>query len=82
MFLEIITPDNKVFSGEVNGVYFPGADGGFEVLNNHAPLISTLSKGSIKIRSTGSEQNIAIDGGLVEVLNNKIVVLAEAVIEQ
>jgi F-type H+-transporting ATPase subunit epsilon len=81
MFLEIITPDEKVFSGDVNSVYFPGADGGFEVLNNHAPLISTLTKGNIKIRSTGSEKNVMIDGGLVEVLNNKIIVLAEAVTE-
>lgn len=80
MFLEIITPDDKVFSGEVNGVLFPGTDGGFEVLNNHAPLISTLGKGNIKIKSTGSEKNVMIDGGLVEVLNNKIVVLAEAII--
>lgn len=80
MYLEIITPDEKVFSGEVNGVHFPGTDGGFEVLNNHAPMISTLAKGNIKIRSTGNEKTVMIDGGLVEVLNNKIVVLAEAVI--
>ena len=79
MFLEIITPDEKVFSGDVNAVHFPGTDGGFEVLNNHAPLISTLTKGNIQIRSTGSEKNVMIDGGLVEVLNNKIIVLAEAV---
>ena len=82
MFLEIITPDEKVFSGEVNGVHFPGSDGAFEVLNNHAPLISTLTKGNIKIRSTGKEENVTIDGGLVEVLNNKIIVLAEAVLEK
>lgn len=80
MYLEIITPDEKVFSGEVNAVHFPGTDGAFEVLSNHAPLIGTLSKGNIKIRSIGNEKNVMIDGGLVEVLNNKIVVLAEAVI--
>lgn len=80
MFLEIITPDEKVYSGEVHGVHFPGSDGSFEVLTNHAPLISTLGKGNIKIKSAGNEKNIMIDGGLVEILNNKIVVLAEAVI--
>jgi F-type H+-transporting ATPase subunit epsilon len=80
MHLEIITPDKKVYSGDVIGVQFPGIDGGFEVLNNHAPLISSLGKGNIKIRATGEEKNIVIDGGLVEVLNNKVIVLAEAVI--
>jgi F-type H+-transporting ATPase subunit epsilon len=80
MYLEIITPDRKVYSGEVIGVNFPGTDGLFEVLNNHAPLISTLGKGNIKIKASGEEKNVVIDGGLVEVLNNKVIVLAEAVI--
>ena len=81
MHLEIITPDEKVFSGEVTAVNVPGTDGAFEVLNNHAPIISTLAKGNVKIKSAGPEKNIMIDGGLVEVLNNKIIVLAEAVLE-
>ncbi|MBX9853486.1 MAG: ATP synthase F1 subunit epsilon [Cytophagaceae bacterium] len=80
MHLEIITPDEKVFSGEVTAVNVPGADGAFEVLNNHAPIISTLAKGNVKVKSAGTEKNIMIDGGLVEVLNNKIIVLAEAVL--
>lgn len=82
MQLEILTPDNKVFSGDVTFVNLPGTNGYFEILQNHAPLISTLEKGEIKIRNGNTEKNIMIDGGLVEVLNNKIIVLAEAVLSQ
>jgi F-type H+-transporting ATPase subunit epsilon len=80
--LEIITPDKKVFNGEVSAVNFPGSDGPFEVEKDHAPLISTLDKGNIVIRNSGGDKNILIDGGLVEVLHNKIIVLAEAVLAQ
>ncbi len=81
MLLEILTPDAKVYSGEVTGVNFPGSDGLFEVLTGHAPMISTLAKGNIKI-SGGTEgtKEIMVDGGIVEVLNNKIIVLAESII--
>jgi F-type H+-transporting ATPase subunit epsilon len=84
VFLEIITPDKKVFSGEISAANFPGSDGPFEVEKDHAPLISTLDKGNIVIRnfSPGVDKNISIDGGLVEVLHNKIIVLAEAIIAQ
>jgi F-type H+-transporting ATPase subunit epsilon len=80
VFLEIITPDKKVFSGEVPAANFPGSDGPFEVEKDHAPLISTLDKGNIIIRAAGGDKKILIDGGLVEVLHNKIIVLAEAVL--
>ncbi|HSI90990.1 MAG TPA: ATP synthase F1 subunit epsilon [Adhaeribacter sp.] len=80
MHLEIITPDKKVFEGEVIGAMFPGTGGAFEVLNNHAPLISTLENGPVRIHTSAGYQFITIDGGVVEVLNNKIVVLAEAVL--
>ncbi|QHT70587.1 ATP synthase F1 subunit epsilon [Rhodocytophaga rosea] len=80
MHLEIITPDQKVFAGEVVSATFPGAKGSFQVLNNHAPLISLLEKGKITIRTTQGEQSIVVDGGMVEVLNNKIIVLAESVL--
>lgn len=79
MQLDILTPDQKVFSGEVNSVNLPGTSGNFEVLVGHAPIISTLEKGLIKIRSGAGEQSIMVDGGVVEVLNNKIIVLAEKV---
>ncbi len=80
MYLEIITPDKKVFSGEVTMASFPGTKGAFQVLNNHAPLISTLERGRISIRTAQGEQSLVVDGGVVEVLNNQIIVLAEAVV--
>lgn len=81
MYLEIITPDRRVFEGEVTSAQFPGTNGSFEVLNNHAPLISTLDNGPVRVTPvTGASQVFQIDGGVVEVLDNKIIVLAEAVI--
>lgn len=80
MYLEIITPDKKVFSGEVSMATFPGSKGSFQVLNNHAPLISTLERGKISMRTSQGEQSLLVDGGVVEVLNNQIIVLAEAVV--
>lgn len=79
MQLDILTPDSKVYSGEVKAVNLPGTDGSFEVLTGHAALISTLSEGIIKVQTQEGEKNIRIDGGLVEVLNNKVIVLAESV---
>jgi len=81
MYLEIITPDKRVFEGEVSSAQFPGTQGSFEVLNNHAPLISTLENGRIRVTGTNGNQFFNVDGGVVEVLNNKIIVLAEAITE-
>ncbi|MCX2738826.1 ATP synthase F1 subunit epsilon [Pontibacter anaerobius] len=81
MYLEIITPDKKVYAGEVEAAQFPGANGSFEVLDLHAPLISTLDKGSIRITTNKGQEFFTVDGGVVEVLNNKIIVLAESVTE-
>ena len=80
MNLEIITPDKKVFSGEASAVTFPGAEGQFQVLTSHAPLVSTLGKGEIVIDSPSGRQTFTVDGGVVEVLNNQILVLAEAIL--
>jgi F-type H+-transporting ATPase subunit epsilon len=80
MQLEIITPDRKVFSGEATSVTFPGIEGQFQVLNDHAPLVSTLSRGPVTIVTNGGPQSFTVDGGVVEVLNNRVLVLAEAVI--
>ncbi len=78
MYLEIITPDKKIFSGEVSLVQLPGTNGLFEILNNHAPIISTLAKGKIKIMDAEKKtQFFEIKSGVVEVLKNKIIVLAE-----
>ncbi|MFB9863716.1 ATP synthase F1 subunit epsilon [Rufibacter immobilis] len=80
MYLEIITPDKRVFEGEVTSAQFPGINGRFEVLNNHAALISALENGPVRITpATGTPLVFQIDGGVVEVLDNKIIVLAEAV---
>lgn len=81
MYLEIITPDKSVFAGEVSSAQFPGVQGSFEVLNNHAPLISTLENGRIRVTAANGNQYFQVDGGVVEVLNNKITVLAEAITE-
>ena len=78
MLLEIITPESKLFEGEVTSVKFPGTDGEFGVLNNHAPIISTLTKGSIVVIDNNNEsKNFDINGGVIEMQNNKIIVLAE-----
>lgn len=79
LVLEIITPDRTVYNGEVESATFPGTLGTFQVLNNHAPLISTLLKGPMSYVNDDGSHNFDIDGGVVEVLNNKITVLAEAV---
>ena len=72
MLLEIITPESKLFEGEVTSVKFPGTDGEFGVLNNHAPIISTLTKGSIVVIDNNNEsKNFDINGGVIEMQNNK-----------
>ena len=77
MILEIITPEKKIFEGDILSVKFPGSDGSFGVLNNHAPIISTLEKGTILITDkNNSNTNIDINGGVIEMQNNKIIVLA------
>ncbi len=79
MTLEILTPERKIFSGDVYGVQLPGIDGLFEVLDKHAPLVSALKSGKMKIlkdKNTGQQFNI--QSGFVEVLSNKTIVLVEA----
>lgn len=79
MYLEIITPDKKVFSGEVTSVKVPGANGQFQVLKNHAPIISTLSNGKVTVKTSTETKTFEVKGGVIEVLKNKVVVLAESV---
>lgn len=80
MTLDIITPDRKVYSGEATAVTFPGSEGQFQVLNDHAPLVSTLGQGPIVIQTAAGQQTFTVDGGVVEVLQNRVLVLAEAVV--
>ena len=82
MNLEILTPDKKVFEGEVTSVTVPGAQGSFEILNNHAPIISILENGKVVVRTAGKELKFNTTGGVVEVINNKVIVLAEGVNEK
>jgi F-type H+-transporting ATPase subunit epsilon len=79
MKLEIITPDAVIYTGEnVQLVQLPGIDGSFEIMNNHAPLISVLKKGDVKVVIKDENPNFfPINGGVIEVLNNKVLVLAE-----
>ncbi len=82
MYLEILTPGKSVFEGEVKSASFPGTDGSFQILDNHAPLVSTLGKGVIIYRDKKDSFELTVDGGVVEVLNNRVVVLAESILEE
>ena len=78
MELEILTPEKKLFKGEVHSVNLPGMKGTFMVLKNHAPIISTLSKGTIVIETKDyKKETISVSGGVIEVKNNQIIVLAD-----
>jgi len=82
MFLEIVTPDKKVFEGEVESAKFPGSKGEFQVLNNHASIISSLNEGTIEYINKDGIHDVNVSGGVVEVLNNRIIVLAESAEEE
>jgi F-type H+-transporting ATPase subunit epsilon len=75
--LEIVTPERLVFDETVDAVTLPGSEGELGVLPHHAPLVSTLGIGELKIRAGGSEDYFAIVGGFVQVLPDKVVVMAE-----
>ena len=93
MKLEIITPESNVFSGEAKAVSLPGLDGIFQVLNNHAPVISALKKGSLVVEleqpliedqkndfiviESPEKISVSINGGVAELNQNKLIVLAE-----
>lgn len=77
MHLEIVTPEKKVYAGEATAVTLPGAEGSFQLLENHAPMVSTLTKGVVVLKNDSTSQDIEINGGVVEVSNNKVIVLAE-----
>lgn len=78
MQIEIITPEKSLYKGDIISAIFPGTDGSFGILNQHAPIISTLKKGEISIVDNENKSNtFAVNGGVVEMNNNKIIVLAE-----
>jgi F-type H+-transporting ATPase subunit epsilon len=80
MTLEILTPEKKLYSGDVFGVQMPGINGMFEVLEKHAPMVAALKAGSVKVlqdKSMSNTTSYSIQGGFVEVLQNKVTVLVE-----
>jgi F-type H+-transporting ATPase subunit epsilon len=78
MTLEILTPEKKIFSGDVYGVQLPGISGLFEVLDKHAPIVSALKAGKMRILvDKTSTTSYSIQSGFAEVLNNKTTVLVE-----
>jgi F-type H+-transporting ATPase subunit epsilon len=80
MFLEIITPDKRIYEGEIKRVRLPGSKGLFEILKNHAPIISTLDKGTIRvIDENGRRLTFEVDGGIVENKDNTVIVLLESI---
>jgi F-type H+-transporting ATPase subunit epsilon len=81
MHLEIITPEKKIFEGEVSIVTLPGSDGSFQVLNHHAPLIGLLKDGVVEYKSKDVKEHVQITGGVVEVLKNTVILLADGVIK-
>ncbi len=77
MYLEIVTPDKNIYSGDIESAIFPGSDGSFGIQENHAPIVATLKHGTIKVDAKGTEHLFEISGGVVEVNHNKIIVLAD-----
>lgn len=80
MKIEILTPDKKIFEGEIKSVRVPGSKGSFQVLKDHAPIISTLDPGSVIIVDQANNETLfEIGSGVIEVRTNKIILLAESV---
>lgn len=80
MNLEIVTPDSKVYEGEITSITLPGIDGSFQILNNHAPVVSALGNGKMTVvDGANATQEYTISGGVVEMNNNKVIVLAESI---
>lgn len=83
MKIEIITPDHKVYEGDIKSVRVPGAKGSFQVLKDHAPIVSTLESGPVIIAdNAGNEKRFTINGGVIEVKMNRIILLAESAKEE
>ncbi len=81
MHFEIITPEKKIFEGEVSIVTFPGSDGSFQVLDHHAPLVGLLKDGVVEYKSKDLKNQVTITGGVVEVLKNNVILLADGIVK-
>ncbi|MCA5003798.1 ATP synthase F1 subunit epsilon [Sphingobacterium bovistauri] len=81
MKLQVITPDKIAYEGEVTAVTVPGSAGSFQILKDHAAIVSTLEDGKVIIKNSNGEEVIIIKGGVVEVKDNNIIVLAEGIVQ-
>ncbi len=80
MHISILTPDREIFTGDIKSVRVPGSDGQFQILNNHAPIISSLQKGEVEVlKADGTKLNFTIEKGFVENLNNSVSLLVQGV---
>ncbi len=80
MHISILTPDREIFTGDIKSVRVPGSDGQFQILNNHAPIISSLQKGEVEVlKADGTKLNFTIEKGFVENLNNAVSLLVQGV---
>lgn len=79
MTLEILTPESVFYSGEADSVTLPGTEGSFQILNNHAPIISSLTKGLLSFSVKGENRQIEVTSGVVEMHNNKVTVCIDEV---
>lgn len=80
LHLDLVTPAGSVFEGEIKRIRVPGTSGSFEVLRQHAPIVSTLEEGRIDFeKADGTRVEYSVSGGVIEVLDNKVVLLAEAI---
>ena len=89
MFIEIVSPEKTIYTGDVSSVYLPGSQGSFQILNNHAPILSTLKNGQIKLKGnfdgesenlnilSVSEASLDIQSGVVEMKKNKLIILVD-----
>ena len=76
MILDVLTPDEQLFSGEIESVLVPGINGKFQILENHAPIVSALADGIVEIKKIGGElKTFKIDQGFIEVLKNEVSLL-------
>ncbi len=82
MNVVVLTPDKEVYTGSIKSIKVPGVGGEFEILNNHAPLVSSLGTGKVRIKDTeGGSKEFSISKGFIEVLNNEVSVLVESIVE-
>ncbi|MBO54436.1 MAG: ATP synthase F1 subunit epsilon [Dehalococcoidia bacterium] len=79
MKVQIITPEEEVYSGEVDVLVAPGTEGQLGILPNHSPLMTALQQGTIRVTKNGSDQSWNVTGGFLEVLSNQVMILAEEI---